>query len=766
MQDPTDSHTKPFEDRFVLREALHTGANTEVWLADDTRSGISVALKLLDRSAAERGNYRAAFEREWQIARALNHPHTVRALSYHDGVRPAYAMQYIDGTDFSELAGRGFDIYAPPVLVIIDTLLYWHRKGVLHGDLKPSNLLLDRQGVAYLADFGAALIVDDPAAPGLQERGSPAYSSPEYRAGDTPEFADDIYAIAAVVGELADGDPRSGQFAGVPISLAGVLKRCLRSRSKRPSLQALRDAFAEAGVLRGSVDLQALDIVLRRPAAQAAAERSPIPVLPHGAFEPISARETPASGVSLRQLLIGLVVILLFGVLFTLLLQWLTRPSESVLEPAAVAEPAAAPKASPQDPPATAPDQRLEDRAGSEAALGELLSIIDVLEQRAVGRWAGDAFREGRQRYERGDRAYLAGDYSEARRLYDEALGLLRPLTAQVLVAFEQALRDGDAALLAADAESATRAYELALAITPGDDLARRGVERAAALNQVLEQMALGELDERAGDLDEALQHYEQAQQLDALWRPAAESVQRVRGLLDDRAFKAAMSAGFTALDEQRFAAARSAFAQARVLRPNSAALADALLQLRIADRQQRIDDLLTDARRAEQAEDWLLAAQHYESLLALDASLDVARQGLQRVRQRETLELRAQSIIDNPDLLAELQTLRDSSALLSQLKRLQPRGAGLAATIASLEQAISAAAVPRAVTLRSDGETTVAVLRVEQLGRFEQTELRLRPGAYTAVGSRRGYVDVRVDFRVPSDGAVPAVVVICETTI
>ena len=103
MQDKLGTDKARFAGRYLLGEQLHIGVNTEVWLAEDTRAGIPCALKILDASAAERPPLMSAFEREWQIARAINHPHTVRALGWHDGARPAYSMQYIDGTDFSDL---------------------------------------------------------------------------------------------------------------------------------------------------------------------------------------------------------------------------------------------------------------------------------------------------------------------------------------------------------------------------------------------------------------------------------------------------------------------------------------------------------------------------------------------------------------------------------------------------------------------------------------------------------------------------------------
>jgi hypothetical protein len=83
-----------------------------------------------------------------------------------------------------------------------------------------------------------------------------------------------------------------------------------------------------------------------------------------------------------------------------------------------------------------------------------------------------------------------------------------------------------------------------------------------------------------------------------------------------------------------------------------------------------------------------------------------------------------------------------------------------------ALEEALAIAAEPVPVRLRSDGETSVTVLRVAELGRFEERELALKPGAYVATGTRVGYRDVRVDFRVTAEGTEAPVTVRCTQRI
>lgn len=788
MQPSEVSTTTRFADRYTLVDRLHLGAASEVWLAEDARAGIAVALKILARGAGERDPVRDAFEREFQLARGLNHPHTVRVLSWQDGDRPAYAMQYIDGTDFADLVSRPFEVWAPVLLVITDTLVYWHRKGVVHGDVKPSNLLLDRRGVAYLADFGSAATVHGDSVAG--RGGSAAYASPEQQAGQPPEPADDVFAMARVIAELATGDPATALIENLPLPVLRWVGNARGARNERPSMADLCEALKASGVTRGQVDLKALDVTLRRPAASVAGNVATEVAetggaLPHGAFErPVSVQE-PAGGIRPRTVAIGLAAIVLFGVLFTQGLRWLgpdTSAPETDTETVADTEDASAADATEDTAAADAEsgtetetaeeeapvdeEDRVAQRRQADESVSRLLSLVDVLERRGVETWGGAEYVRGRERYAEGDRAYLAGDYTLANERYDEAIAALEPLTERIEVEFEAAMRAGDAALLAEDSAAARRAFERALAITPGNALAERGLERANNLDAVLAEVAAGRVAERAGDPSAALARYEAALDLDADWAPAQEGRARMQAAISASEFQRRMSQGFAALDEARFAAAREAFNAAARLDPSDPAPSDALLQVQLAERLERIDGLSRTAEQQEVDEDWATALDTWTDVLEIDDSLDVARQGVARVRNRMSLNRAADAVIDDPDRLSELPALRSASNLLGRLQTLEPRGPQLSERIDTLQDILREAAVPVPVTLRSDGATTVTLLRVAQLGEFEQTEVRLRPGKYVLVGSRRGYVDARREFRVAAGEPPPSVYIACEQQI
>lgn len=759
-------------DRYVLLERLHAGSGSEVWLADDAAAGIAVALKLLAAGASERTDRVAAFRREWQLGRSLNHPNTVRVLGWHEADRCAYAMQYIDGADFSALCRRPFGDWGPPLLAIVDALQYWHRKGVVHGDIKPVNLLVDRRGVPYVADFGSAQTVDADAA--AARSATLAYSSPEQQGGAPPGPADDVFALARVVTEIAAGEPDAVDRLGkaLPTTVADLVRRSLGPARDRPGMGEWRAGLESAGVRAGAAPEAAVGGPDLRPAASIVRRGesvAPVEAVRHAgnAVRPVARDER--RGLSAAQVAGGLAVIVLVGVLLTWSLDALReRGSDAAAESAAPAvAPAAEPTEAQKPEPATAAPAvdeatRLAQRDAAETVLAKLLSAVDVLDRRGVSEWGGATFREARALYEAGDRAYLAQDFALAAKQYTESLALYEDLIERIEPTFRRAMEAGVAALGAGSSAEAAGAFRRALVITPDDPDALEGLARAESLDRVLALMASGGRAEQAGELEAALADYEAALELDALWQPARDGRRRVLAALDDRAFAQAMSRGYAALNDRSYDAARRAFRDAARIDPQSEAPAAALQEATLAEREDRLAALASNAAAAEAREDWVAARKAYDGMLAIDPNLDVATEGKRRADNRIALTAAARDFIDNPDQLARMAALREGGALLERLQALQPRGARLESLTDALARTLQRAAIPVEVTLRSDGETNVTVLQVARLGTFTETSLRLRPGLYTATGTRRGFRDVRKQFRVEPGGIESPVIIRC----
>lgn len=208
-------------DRFTVLEEIGRGGMGVVYLAHDERDDRVIALKVLpfaDHALADR------LRREAALLAELDHPHILQlvAVGEHEG-NPYYAMAYCPGGSLADV-GRANGVLTTGQLIgllapVADALGALHRHGIVHRDVKPSNVLLDAGAAPFLADFGLvhSLGASRATASG-HVMGTIGYSAPELLAGGQPSPATDVFSFGVMAYELAAGRP---PFAGVHIS--GVL---------------------------------------------------------------------------------------------------------------------------------------------------------------------------------------------------------------------------------------------------------------------------------------------------------------------------------------------------------------------------------------------------------------------------------------------------------------------------------------------------------------------------------------------------------------
>lgn len=205
--------------RYRIEARLGTGGMGEVYRAFDTKLQRTVAIKRMSWREGTTASDRALFLREGQRASALNHPNIA---SIHDVLEEAddllLVMEFVEGSTLREhlgqpmLAERFFVI----ALQCVDALAAAHDRGILHGDVKPENIMLTSSGVVKLLDFGVArrLPGTDPfaatatmhtlSAPGVMA-GTPVYMAPEVLKGGTPDARADVFALGIVFYEMLAG---------------------------------------------------------------------------------------------------------------------------------------------------------------------------------------------------------------------------------------------------------------------------------------------------------------------------------------------------------------------------------------------------------------------------------------------------------------------------------------------------------------------------------------------------------------------------------
>jgi serine/threonine-protein kinase len=197
--------------RYAVERRLGQGGMATVDLAEDTELGRHVAVKRLFLSLAGDRVFEQRFYREARMAAALSHPNLVAVydVGEEDGL-PYIVMEYVDGESLAELMAREGPIAADRavdlLLQVCAGLEHAHAAGLVHRDIKPQNLLVRRDGVVKVADFGIARTLD---ATRLTQAGTvlgtAAYLAPEQAAGERVTAAADLYSLGVVGYELLSG---------------------------------------------------------------------------------------------------------------------------------------------------------------------------------------------------------------------------------------------------------------------------------------------------------------------------------------------------------------------------------------------------------------------------------------------------------------------------------------------------------------------------------------------------------------------------------
>ena len=774
-------------ERFTLINPLASGAAAQVWRASDREQHREVVAKIVPPEA---GVERAALlEREFEHLRRLSHPNIVRVhdLYRHKGFT-FFTMDPAEGEDIGRLRGRSPLEIIRGVLPIAGALRHAHDRGVIHRDLKISNIVCSARGVPLLVDFGIAAQteVSGTGARPLA-RGSRYSASPQQRAGLQPHPSDDVYAFGVLLYELITGHPplwpditdervrlehpapmRSSY--SLPARLRSLVARMLE---KSPTGRPPDMATIESELIAVQADLEHSGTSPREES------RAVIRLTPPPRVEPIrqaSPEFKPASAEAIthkgqRQqwpwpsiLTLGLLGLAAIFVFFYLP-RWATR-----IEHPAAGEPVSN-ETAPE--PSGAAEFSREDRrekARQKQGAGETRdrarALREKLEQQGARAWGGKEYLDGGADLTLGDSHFAQGDYLTAEKIYLRSAAALDRVQGSSRRVLEQALVDGGRALTSGDSTAATAAFSTALGIDPGNRSAFTGLKRAGVLDELIAQLDAGSQSERHRDWSTAVRQYREAVSLDPDSITAREGLTRVQGKLADGAFSRLMSESLRALRQGDYPAARRALVEAESQRPDSPQVAETLAQVEDAEKLESIAAHRQRAAEHEAAEEWRAAAGEYDAVLHLDPNIEFALDGKQRCEARAILSERIAYHLGHPDRLSSPKVYEEASDLLEDATEIDPAGSRHQEQIEQLESLLQMAGTTVRVVLDSDERTEVTVFKIGHLGMFLQHELELRPGTYTVVGTRQGYRDVRHQLVVVAGEDPPALLVRCEEEI
>ncbi len=199
--------------RYTLEREIGRGGMGPVYLATDEVLGREVALKRIGLLPGADSTDLARAEREARLAARLNHPHVVAIFNLvvdEDTDAHWLVMEHVEGTTLSELVKQhgplSPDDAAPLLQQAADALVAAHAAGIVHRDVKPSNILVDERRRAKLTDFGIARISADPSLTQTgMVTGSPAYLAPEAALGQGGGEAVDVWSLGATVFHVLSG---------------------------------------------------------------------------------------------------------------------------------------------------------------------------------------------------------------------------------------------------------------------------------------------------------------------------------------------------------------------------------------------------------------------------------------------------------------------------------------------------------------------------------------------------------------------------------
>ncbi len=298
--------------RYDVYAELGSGGMASVFLALDLALDRKVAIKVMSPALMASPGAIERFRREARVAAGLSHPHIVpiHAIGEEPGLA-YYVMKYIEGSSLDAVLrreGAQSLAFAQAIIGYMGHALHYaHQRGVVHRDVKPANVMLDREGWVYVTDFGIAKQVDGA---GLTHSGviigTPHYMSPEQFNGHPVAGAADQYALGVVAYELLTGStPYAGPSIGevmkghlfepvppmqTPGAIPAAVEDCVRRMLAKDPTQrfaSVAEAVAAFGAVSATTEFETKSQIVRF--AEAGAREKPqvsVPTSPVPSFHP------------------------------------------------------------------------------------------------------------------------------------------------------------------------------------------------------------------------------------------------------------------------------------------------------------------------------------------------------------------------------------------------------------------------------------------------------------------------------------------------
>jgi serine/threonine-protein kinase len=315
-----------FAERYSVLEKLGKGGMGEVYRMRDEKLDEVMALKVINPEIAASQEVIERFKNELKLARKIAHKHVCKMYDLNEEEEiPYITMEYVEGEDLKTSVKKeriAVDKALKIAKQVCEGLMEAHRLGVVHRDLKPQNIMIDKEGDAKIMDFGIARSVE---APGVTVTGmvigTPDYMSPEQVEGEEADQRSDIYSLGVVLYEMVTGRvPFEGKTpysialkhkseapkepkvlnAQVPSDLNSVILRCME-KDREMRFQGAEGLLSELNKIEEGIPISERVEASREPVPEKISEikwKDSIAVLPFADLSPQKDQEYFCDGLA------------------------------------------------------------------------------------------------------------------------------------------------------------------------------------------------------------------------------------------------------------------------------------------------------------------------------------------------------------------------------------------------------------------------------------------------------------------------------------